>query len=778
MAIGNKSAICGIVVLAALAFAALPSRLLASEYSERVLILHSYHAGFPWTDEIQGGILSEFRRQSPHFEPFVEYLDWKRFPTMGNLDGSAQALGRKYQDRRFDVVIVSDNAALDFALRYRHAIFKDVPIVFCGVNGYSDALIAGHDRIAGVTEDVDAAGTLEAVLAVLPDTKRVIAVTENTETGRAQRTEVVKAARKFQGKLDFSYPENPALEEVFELCKAAQPGTVLLLGSYGRDRTGRIFPDFGIDLLSAGCAIPIFGMWDFLIGKGALGGSVLSGRAQGREAARLAMRLLDGEASIPVAKTPPTQVMFDYEQLKRFSINANLLPRDALIVHEPVTFFQRHRELIPAMLATMTLMAGAIAVMAVNILARRRVERELDKTKALLAAAIEQSPAGIMIAEAPDVVLTLANPAAERILGVPREPGVTVSYLREEDVTWTCFKPDGTRYKAAELALPRTILEGTSTDNLEMRVKRPDGTERFIMLSSSPIRDSAGEIIAGIIVFSDITSRKRMEDMVVQSEKMLSLGGLAAGMAHEINNPLGIIVHAAQNMQRRLSHGLPGNARAAGDAGLDFEAMTRYLEARNIPRYIGDIIEAGHRASRIVKSMLSFSRPARSERFPVNVPALLDKAVELAQSDYDLKRNYDIKKVAIARDYRPGAKSVLAVENELIQVFLNIIKNAAQAMAGLDRDEDFLPGLWLTVEDAGDRVRVTIEDNGPGMDKATCKRILEPFFTTKKVGTGTGLGLSVTYFLVVNSYGGTFDVCSEPGKGTAFVITLPAMAEE
>jgi len=746
----------------------------AGSFSDKVLILHSYHAGFPWTDEIQAGVFAEFRRQDSHFEPFVEYLDWKRFPDRAGLDRMAETLQRKYAGVSFGVVIVSDNQALEFALKHRQSIFGGAAISFCGINGYSDAMVEGQDRVSGVVEDVDAAGTLRTALAVLPGTRRVLGLVEETESGLAQKADILRAARREFPTLEVFFPDDPTLEDVYAACTSSgAKDTILLLGSFGRDRTGRIFPDFGVDLLSSGCATPVFVMWDFLVGKGAVGGRVLSGKLQGREAARIALRFLAGEHSIPVTKDPPTQILFDHDQLRRYGITPSLLPRGSLLVNEPVTVFQRYRDLVPAVIVSMGLMAAAIAALSINILARRRVERELEKTKALLAAAIEHSPAGIMVAEAPGVVITLANPAAERILGFSGIAGHALSYLKEGDISWTCILPDGTSCGSSELALARAVLTGATSDNVEMRVVRADGQERWILLSSSPIRDRDENIIAGIIVFADVTARKHMEDMVIQSEKMMSLGGLAAGMAHEINNPLGIIVHCAQNALRRISPDLPANQEAAGVAGTNLDAVRAYLESRGIITYIKDIQEAGHRASRIVRSMLNFSRPRNTERTSLRLDALLDKAVELAQSDYDIKRNYDIKKIRFERDYDPAGPSGFFVESEIVQVFLNIVKNAAQAMAAKTYPDGEAPVIRLSTRLEGGDAVAGIEDNGPGMDERTRKRVMEPFFTTKQVGEGTGLGLSVSYFIVTNSYGGTLGVRSIPGQGTAFTIRLP-----
>ena len=746
----------------------------AAQYSESVLVLHSYHPGFPWTDEIQAGILSEFRRLDPHFEPFVEYLDWKRFPGRESMERFRQSIAAKHAGKRFGVILVSDNAALDFALANRESLFGGAPIVFSGLNGYREGMFTGHGEVWGITEDLDVTGTVEAILKVLPRARRVIVPVENTETGQAQRAEFAQALRPHQDRVEAVFLDNPTIEEIFASCGGENArDSVVILGSFGRDRAGRVFPDFGVDQLSSGCDTPIFVLWDFLVGKGAVGGSVLSGKLQGREAAKLAIRVLAGEKGLPVNRTASTQLIFDQAQLKRFGIHSSLLPKGSLLVNEPVTIFQRYRAILPALLSVMVVMAVAIAVLSVSIAARRRAERELEKTKALLAAAIEHSPAGIMVAEAPDVNVTLANPAALRILGVTRDQAGKLDFLHGETLPWRCFYPDGTPYRPDELALTRAVREARSLDNVEMRILRSDGQECWVMVSTSPIRGRQGEVAAGISVFSDVTARKRMEELVVQSEKMVSLGGLAAGMAHEINNPLGIIVHSAQNALRRVSADLPANEHAAREAGATLQAVRAYLEARSVTTYLQDIMDAGHRASRIVRGMLGFSRPNSTERSWLKVNALVDKALELAKGDYDLKRNYDVRKISFVKEYDPADPSGMFVETEIIQVLLNIIKNAAQATGSMLHPEGSPPMIRLATALEGDSVRIDVEDNGPGMDERTCKRIMEPFFTTKQVGEGTGLGLSVTYFIVTNSYGGTLSVCSEPGKGATFTVRLP-----
>jgi signal transduction histidine kinase len=259
--------------------------------------------------------------------------------------------------------------------------------------------------------------------------------------------------------------------------------------------------------------------------------------------------------------------------------------------------------------------------------------------------------------------------------------------------------------------------------------------------------------------------------MMVQTEKMLSVGGLAAGMAHEINNPLSGVLQSCQNIQRRLSSNLEPNRVTAQKLGLDLDLVHRYLDERGIPEFVTTIQQAASRASRIVADMLAFSRSTTTEFQPARMEEILETVVRLAASDYDLKKKYDFKQIEILRDYDPELGWVNCDHTEIEQVFLNLVKNAAQAMAHSDTPPPHR--ITLRTRNEGAYARIEVQDNGPGMDEKVRRRVFEPFFTTKAVGVGTGLGLSVSYFIVTEQHKGTINVVSSPGEGTCFIVRLP-----
>ncbi len=325
-------------------------------------------------------------------------------------------------------------------------------------------------------------------------------------------------------------------------------------------------------------------------------------------------------------------------------------------------------------------------------------------------------------------------------------------------------------FLSKRMVMIRQAIEDRTVRKLEKVELEQDEDTRFLDIMIYPLYS---EILEGAVIrVDDVTQRVRMEDMMVQTEKMLSVGGLAAGMAHEINNPLSGILQSTQNILRRIDPALDKNIQVARDRGVELDHLTEYLEQRQVLKFIDDIRASGERASKTVANMLHFSRRSESRLEPAQIEKVVDSTIDLAAHDYDLKKKYDFRKFRIERDFEPGLPPVPIVPTEMEQVLLNLVRNAAQAIRFSDVPPEE-PMITLRVRRENSMVRIDVEDNGPGMDEKTRKRAFEPFFTTKDVGVGTGLGLSVSYFIVTNNHNGKMSVDSAPGKGTVFRIYLP-----
>ncbi|BBD09833.1 ATP-binding protein [Desulfovibrio ferrophilus] len=401
--------------------------------------------------------------------------------------------------------------------------------------------------------------------------------------------------------------------------------------------------------------------------------------------------------------------------------------------------------------------APYIVIVARDITQRVQAELELQRLQVLLKGIVESMPSTLIGVDM-NGTISQWNRQAEQLTGI--------------DSTLALKRPLAEVYpRLANLIMHvhRAVKE-QSPQILSRVLHHRQGHLVYEDITVFPL--DIGKDGGAVIRIDDITKRVHMEELMIQSEKMMSVGGLAAGMAHEINNPLGGILQGAQNIRRRLLEDIPANQEAADRHQCSLETIRAYMQERSIPKMLDGITNSGARAARIVTNMLNFSRKSDSQMAPNDLNAILDHALELASSDYNLKKKYDFRKITIIRDYSQQLPPLRCSATEIEQVLLNLLTNAAHAYNGTDEPAEGRT-IRLGTSLSGDSAVIEIEDNGPGMDEETRKHIFEPFFTTKEPGVGTGLGLSVSYYIITQNHGGEFVVHSAPGQGTRFTISLP-----
>lgn len=289
-------------------------------------------------------------------------------------------------------------------------------------------------------------------------------------------------------------------------------------------------------------------------------------------------------------------------------------------------------------------------------------------------------------------------------------------------------------------------------------------------VSAFPLINSAKPGV--VIRIDDVTERVMMEKVMIQSEKMVTVGSLAAGIAHEINNPLAGIIQSIQVVLRRLDFESEVTVNKVKEYNLDKNMLEKFLNERRIIEMLNVILNSGKRAASIVRNMLSFSRKSEYERHLVDLKELTDDTINLVNKDYNLKKNYDFRNIKIEKHYDTNIPDFLCNRGEIEQVLLNMFKNAAQAMGEADIEER-KPAINISLSHSEDSIQIIISDNGPGMGRDVKAHLFEPFYTTKKVGSGTGLGLYICYLIITEKYSGDIIVSSEVGKGTTFKIILP-----
>jgi signal transduction histidine kinase len=303
--------------------------------------------------------------------------------------------------------------------------------------------------------------------------------------------------------------------------------------------------------------------------------------------------------------------------------------------------------------------------------------------------------------------------------------------------------------------------------------------------TASTFADQAAIAIENVRLFERVEARTRelaksleelraAQDRLVQTEKLASLGQLTAGIAHEIKNPLNF-VNNFSSLGIDLIGELQGKLQAAG---LDSEVNAEITELADMLKgNLGKVVEHGKRADLIVKNMLLHSRQESGEHRPVGVNALVAESLNLAyHGARAAKQGFNI---TLQQSLDPAAGKVDVFPQEIIRVLLNLISNgfyAATKRKAEASSGDYEPTLTAVTKDLGDSVEIRIRDNGTGIPAEVRDKLFNPFFTTKPPGEGTGLGLSLTYDIVVKQHGGSIEVDTQPGEFTEFKIVLPRSA--
>jgi PAS domain S-box-containing protein len=367
-----------------------------------------------------------------------------------------------------------------------------------------------------------------------------------------------------------------------------------------------------------------------------------------------------------------------------------------------------------------------------DITERREMERRLYQQQEFARRLVDSFPDLIFVLDAVGHY-TFTSPRVKEILG----------YEAEDYDTQELGERTHAEDRPALQALFAEMFQGRrSFASLEIRVRHKAGEWRRIRCHFSPLADETGKIDGVIISGRDVTDLKRLEEQLIQAEKLAAMGQMLAGVAHELNNPLTAILGVTELLRER--------------AGFE-ESIKRQLDLTH---------RQARRAARIVQNLLEFSRPASPQKTPLDVSSLIERTLQL--HEHSLRRN----NVEVEFHPQPGLEPVIGDANQLIQVFLNLISNAEHAI----REVRESGRIQIRVGRIGGHISVTVQDDGVGILPEALPKLFDPFYTTKRPGGGTGLGLSICT-AIVREHGGSIDVETLPVGGSAFTVFLPVAVE-
>jgi signal transduction histidine kinase/CheY-like chemotaxis protein len=353
-----------------------------------VLVLNSYHPQYTWTEELVRGVRDELKALPPE-NLHIEFMDARRMvDDEVYLDGLATLYRHKYTRFRPDIIVSSDDSALNFLLLRREDLFPGIPIVFCGINSRSPDELEAVPNMTGILEGLDVADNLALIRRLHPDARRVVLLADRTSLGRG----MVQVARGVSGRfetpsLKIEVWDDFTLDELGQRVASVDSRTVFLLLAIHEDRAGRYF-SFTEDLqpLTRRSRSPIYAMFGMLLGQGVTGGMMNDPYEHGRATASMARKVLSGTPAdaIPVVGSAEYRPRFDYAMLQRFGIGEGDLPPGSVILGKPVSFYEQHTRLVWAVAAVFVALVATIAWLTYLIGRMHRAERKLVANQAEL----------------------------------------------------------------------------------------------------------------------------------------------------------------------------------------------------------------------------------------------------------------------------------------------------------------------------------------------------------------------------------------------------------
>ena len=368
-----------------------------------------------------------------------------------------------------------------------------------------------------------------------------------------------------------------------------------------------------------------------------------------------------------------------------------------------------------------------------DITERREIERRLRQQQEFARRLVDNFPDMILVLDT-NSQYTFVSPRSREVLGYEPQEIAALGFghsVHPEDMP------------SVRVLYDDIVAAKRTYESLEVRARRKQGDWRRILFNFSPLADESGNIEGVVLSGRDVTDLKRLEEQLIQAEKLAAMGQMLAGVAHELNNPLTAVLGVTELLRERAGHD---------------ESFMRQLDLTH---------RQARRAARIVQNLLEFSRPGSAQKKLLDVNNLVERTLQL--HEHSLRRNN------IEVDFRPdtGLPGIMGDANQLIQVFLNLVTNAEQAI----REVRESGRLTIRQGRSGDRISITFQDDGVGIRPEALPRIFDPFYTTKRPGGGTGLGLSIC-MSIVRDHGGLIEAEALPAGGSAFTVTLPPAPAE
>ena len=710
----------------------------ANELKE-VLLIHSYHKGYIWTDDISKTIEKNFSSDK-NIELTTVYMDTKRIDDPSYLANLAKLYKQQFTNRTFDLIIISDNNAFDFMELYYDSLFKNVPVLFCGINNYDKNMLdkLTFKNISGVAEEVDIEKNFELISRLHPNLKNLLIINDTSTTGYAVKKDLAKIIEKYKKRFNIEYTDNLDISDLkIKVSKLEKSNSAILFVLLFKDTTGKYFTHKqSFEEVKKVSEVPIYGLWDFYLNSGMVGGLLTSGISQGETVSKMALDVLNGKdiKDIPILEKSPNLYIFNYNELKRFNLDVYKYVENPIIINEPTSIYKEYTKFFIITIIIIALLSIIVVILKANIQRREKLELELSNR-----------------IEFDKVLLdTIPNPiyyknVEGKFLGCNTSFTSLVNCSRDEVIGKTAFDFFPLPIATKNTLIDQELLNTFSTSTSEFTFYTTSNEMKHIILNKAVYKNIDGSVGGIVCIMDDITERIQQKQFLIQQSKLAEMGDMIAAIAHQWNEPLVELSALIQDIQTSY--------------------LLKELKDKNVKEFVNDSMVQIKYMSKTLTDFRNFLKPSTKKQLFSISKALTEINEIIGKQVFysNIKMNFNYKN-------KNEELLIYGYENEFKQVLLNIINNAKNKIV-----ENCLPlnkkgNININIKRCSTFNTIEIIDDAGAIDEKVINSIFDPYFTTKQ--DGMGLGLYMAKVIIEEKMRGSITVRNDENH-VIFTIKLP-----
>ena len=723
-----------------LLFSILFFNFLFANTSKDVLLLHSYHKGYTWTDDISSQIEKNFK-DNKNVELTTVYMDSKRIDTASYLNNLANLYKEQFQNRKFDLIIVSDNTALDFMIKYHDFLFKDTPVLFCGINDFDSSILNVNNIrnfMSGVAEEVDLEKNFELISKLHPKLKNLLIINDTSTTGYAVKKGLDPIIKKYENKFKIEYTDDLEINNLKQKVSSLdKENSVILFVLLFKDTTGKYFTHKqSFAQVKKVSQVPIYGLWDFYLDNGIVGGLLTSAIAQGDAVSKMAIQVLNGKkiSDIPILEKSPNIYMFDYNELKKFNLDVSKHINNPIIINEPASVYKEHTKFFLLSIIIIIVLSIIVIILKANIQKREKVELELSNRL-----------------EFDKVLLdTIPNPIyykniEGKFLGCNTSFSNLVNSSRNEIIGKTAFDFFPLNVASKNTQIDQELLNTFATSTSEFTFYTPSNEMKHIILNKAVYKNIDGSVGGIVCIMDDMTERVQQKQFLIQQSKLAEMGDMVAAIAHQWNEPLVELSALVQDIQTSY--------------------LLNELKDMEVKDFVNDSMIQIKYMSRTLSDFRNFLKPSTKKK-------LFSISKALTEINEIIGKQVFYSNIQMSFNYKNENEELLiyGYENEFKQVLLNLINNAKNKIVEKDFDYSKKAKIDINIQRTSTHNIIEIADDGGKIDESIIDSIFEPYFSTKP--NGTGIGLYMAKVIIEDKMRGTITVKNDDNN-VIFTIKLP-----